>query len=261
MPPKVFRTTTPEEEAEYARQINILCTCDHSLLAHNARGRCIVACNHWACECVAFTQRKETMTTTEEKLKHPPTLGQRAMLAASVWEGPVEQRNGVDFPGLCKMFGVSKTMANEARWLMHHAAPEVAAAVKGGLLSTGTAMRLAKNIAKAEQVNALPTFIEAAKGAPHGRIGGAKIMRALGQEPPPKKLPSVPAAKQLINTIESMAVCTDYLPTVVQNSELGADERCRSWIKSLKQIRRNLTRATKALEQQSTKNGDLSHGQ
>jgi hypothetical protein len=262
MPPKVFRTTTPEEEAEYARRINLLCTCEHSHLAHNERGKCIVACNHWACECVAFTQREETMTTTDEKLKHPPTMGQRAMLAATVWEGPVEQRNGVDFPGLCKMFGVSKTMVNEARWLIHHAVPEVAAAVKGGLLSTGTAMRLAKNVAKDAQVDALPTFIAAAKGAPHGRIGGAKIMRALGQEPPPKKVPMLAATEQLVRSIESMAVCTNFLPEVIaRGADFSADPRYASWIKSLKHIRRELTRATKLLQQQSTKNGDLSHGQ
>jgi hypothetical protein len=264
MPPKVFRTTTPEEEAEYARRINMLCTCEHSHLAHNARGKCIVACNHWACECVAFTQREDDIMTDDKLKPHPLTAGQRAMQAAAIWDGPVENRNGLDDRALAKLFGTSRTIMNEARWLIRHAAPEVTAAVKGGLLSVGTAKRLVQNVVKEEQVNALPTFIEASKGDAryHGRIGGARIMRALGQTPKPKKLPMLAATEQLVRSIESMAVCTNFLPEVItRGADFSADPRYPSWIKSLKQIRRDLTRATKLLKQQSHQNGDLSHGQ
>jgi hypothetical protein len=263
MPPKVFRTTTPEEEAEYARRINMLCTCEHSHLAHNERGKCIVACNHWACECVAFTQREDDIMSDEklnEKLKQPLTMGQRAMKAAALMDGPIENRNGLTRDAIAKLFNVSNTTLGDARVLIKRAAPEVVAAVKGGLITINTARKMINVIAREAQAEALPTFIEASQ---HGRGGyGGKIMRALGQEPPPRKLPTSPATEQLIRSIESMAVCTNFLPEVIaRGTDLSADERYRSWIKDLKRIRRKLTQATKLLQQQSTNNGDLSHGQ
>jgi hypothetical protein len=176
------------------------------------------------------------------------TVSQRAMRAAAAVS------NGLSHPAALRLYDIKRSALGDARYVIRHATPDMITAVASGSISTATARRLMASVKQEAQVEALETL---------KRNEAGNVMR--GQLPPLKKLVrrgSKTADGQIVRLIESMSVCANVLPSLLENGELATHEKCADWIKELRQIRRNLTRAVLDLQhQQSTKNGDQSHGQ
>jgi hypothetical protein len=208
----VFRTTTAEDEAAYTGLMNERCSCGHGKLFHKGGiGPCLVGFATNACGCVTFADpRKEAV------MQPAPTMGQRAMRAAALLEGPDDVRNGLSRAQICKLFDIKRTALGEARYVLLHGAKEVVAAVLGGLLPVNTARTFVDSIALEAQADALPAVISTK--------GPSRIVRALGHAPPERPHPRHPSAKQIVKTIESLAVCANYLPDIINRGDLPQEQ-------------------------------------
>jgi len=173
------------------------------------------------------------------------TTVQRAMQGA---------RTALPIRAAARKFGVSHSMVQNAKFVLHRAHPDVIQAVDDGRLSLKTAMRLAKSVMVYAQQDVLARVLIDHPSPRPGPVHASKLARALGVVHKEKKLPRFSDDKQMTTTIESMRVCLTVLERVAGHP-LADAERARAWAKDLRDIRTTISQTIKLLE------GDSAHGQ